>query len=57
MYKVIVRGGFDSIPLTLEGALEYAFDCNAEHIIVNLDTGEILHSEDYYDEEQGTYVA
>lgn len=41
MYKVIVRGGFDSIPLTLEEALEYAFECNAEHVIVNLETGKI----------------
>ena len=57
MYKVIVRGGFDSIPLTLEEALEYAFDCNAEHVIINLATGEILHSEDFWDEERGIYVA
>ena len=56
-YKVVVYAGIDSIPLTLEEALEYAFDCNTEHYIINLQTGEILDSEDFWDEERGVYVA
>ena len=41
LYKVVVPSdiGFSSIPLPLEEALEYAFDCNCPHIIVDLDTG------------------
>ena len=48
MYKGIVRGGFDSIPLTLEEALEYAFECNTEHVIVNLETGKFIELEEAY---------
>lgn len=45
MYKVYVPSGFNSIPLTLEEALEYAYDCNAEHYIIDLATGEVLDEE------------
>ena len=45
MYKVIVPTGFNSIPLPLVEALEYAFECNTVCKIINLETNEEL-SED-----------
>ena len=48
MYKVIVPTGFNSIPLTLEEALEYSFECNAPCTIINLETGEELGYEQDY---------
>lgn len=46
MYKVIVTGGLDSIPLSFEEALEYAFDSNCECKIVDLETGESVETEE-----------
>lgn len=46
MYKVIVPTGFNSIPLSLDEALEYAFECNAECTIINLETGEEIEFEE-----------
>lgn len=45
LYKVIVPTGINSIPLSLEEAFEYAFDCNTEHHIVDLATGKFLDEE------------
>lgn len=42
IFKVIVPNGFDSIPLTLQEAMEYAFDCNSECEIINIETGNTL---------------
>jgi hypothetical protein len=44
LYKVVVPSdiGHSSIPLSLEEALEYAFDCNCPHIIIDLDTGRMI---------------
>lgn len=42
LYKVVVKGGINSIPLTMEDALEYAFECNTDFEIVDLETGEIV---------------
>jgi hypothetical protein len=44
MYKVIVPSdvGFSSIPLSLEEALEYAFECNTDCKILNLETGKFI---------------
>lgn len=44
MYKVIVPSdvGYSSIPLTLEDALEYAFECNTDCKILNLETGKFI---------------
>ncbi len=44
LYKVVVPSdiGYSSIPLSLEEALEYAFDCNCPHIIIDLDTGRMI---------------
>ena len=48
MFKVIVRGGFDSIPLSLEEALEYAFEANTECKIVDLATGKFIEIDEAY---------
>ena len=50
MYKVIVPSdiGYSSIPLTLEDALEYAFECNTECKILNLETGKFIDFDQDY---------
>jgi hypothetical protein len=42
IYKVIVPNVFDSIPLTLTEAMEYASDINIECEIVNIETGNTI---------------
>ncbi len=47
LYKVVVPSdiGYSSVPLSLEEALEYAFDCNCPHIIIDLATGKKIDEE------------
>jgi len=40
MFQVLVPGGFDSIPLSLEDALEYAFEAGYDCKVIDLATGE-----------------
>ena len=53
MYKVIVPSdvGFSSIPLPLDEALEYAFECNTDCKILDLETGKFIVFDEYEDSE------
>jgi hypothetical protein len=42
IYKVTIPNVFDSIPLTLSEAMEYASDINIECEIVNIETGNTI---------------